>query len=64
MPWPNMLLPTTALTLTLFEHMDDVGLNGDTDFMDIEHLNISGATKVADYLGEYIVSHNLLSETN
>lgn len=50
--------------LDLFEHMDDVGLNGDTDFMDIEHLNISGATKVADYLGEYIVSHNLLSETN
>ena len=50
--------------LNLFEHMDDVGLNGDTDFMDIEHLNISGATKVADYLGEYIVSHNLLSETN
>ena len=39
-------------------------LNGDTDFMDIEHLNISGATKVADYLGEYIVSHNLLSETD
>ena len=61
MPWPNMLLPTTALTLTC---LDDVGLNGDTDFMDIEHLNISGATKVADYLGEYIVSHNLLSETN
>lgn len=50
--------------LNLFEHMDDVGLNGDTDFMDIEHLNISGATKVADYLGEYIVSHNLLSETD
>ena len=44
--------------------MGDVGLNGDTDFMDIEHLNISGATKVADYLGEYIVSHNLLSETD
>ncbi len=40
--------------LNLFERMDEVGINGSTDFRDIDHLNDNGARKVADYIGEYI----------
>lgn len=41
----------------MFELCDEVGLNGDTDFSDAGHLNSSGAAKVADYLGKYIVEN-------
>ena len=37
--------------------MDEIGLNGETDFMDPNHLNSNGAKKVADFLGKYIVDH-------
>lgn len=41
----------------MFELAEEVGLNGETDFSDAGHLNDSGAIKVADYLGKYIVEH-------
>ena len=47
--------------INFFELMDETGLDGNTDFMDFEHLNTSGATKVADYLGNYITTHSILN---
>lgn len=46
-----------CIYFNLFEQMDEVGLDCDTDFFDAGHLNDSGSKKVADYLGEYIVNH-------
>ena len=43
--------------LDLFREMEAVGLDGKTDFQDSGHLNLSGANKVADYLGKYITEH-------
>lgn len=34
----------------LFEHVDELGLDGNTDFADTSHLNEKGAAKVATYL--------------
>lgn len=41
----------------LFEYIDETGINCETDFCDVGHLNNSGAIKVADFLGKYIVNH-------
>ena len=46
----------------LFELMDEVGLDGATDFSDDGHLNTSGGTKVANYLGKYLVDHYDLTD--
>lgn len=43
--------------LDLFEKMNEVGIDSNTDFQDDTHLNDSGAKKVADYLGAYIVGN-------
>lgn len=43
--------------LDLFDYIDEIGINAQTDFQDFAHLNDSGAAKVADFLGEYITSH-------
>lgn len=43
--------------LDLFDYIDEMGINAQTDFQDYAHLNDSGAAKVADFLGEYITSH-------
>ncbi len=43
--------------LDLFENLDETGLDGATDLNDDGHLNASGAGKVADYMGKYIVSN-------
>ena len=34
--------------------MEDAGISAETDFCDPHHLNVSGATKMADYLGAYL----------
>lgn len=41
----------------LYEYINEIGFNGETDFCDIGHLNDSGAIKVADFLGKYIVDN-------
>lgn len=46
----------------LFEYMDEIHINCETDFCDSGHLNDSGAVKVADFLGEYIVNHYDISD--
>ena len=43
--------------LNLFESISEIDLNPETDFRDPDHLNDSGAVKVADFLGAYIVEH-------
>ena len=45
--------------LNLFEYIDEIGLDGNTDFVDEGHLNDSGATKVTDFLGEYLKENYL-----
>lgn len=43
--------------LNLFEKTEEIGLDCNTDFQDKGHLNSSGAEKVANYLGKYIVEN-------
>ena len=46
----------------LFEYIDDIGIDSTTDFSDEGHLNTRGATKVADFLGNYLVTHYDLTD--
>lgn len=48
--------------LDFFTLIDEVGLDGDRDFIEPEHLNNSGATKLAEYLSEYIIDNKLLED--
>lgn len=50
----NIARSTTGGYLNMFEHMEDAGISAETDFCDPHHLNVSGATKMADYLGAYL----------
>lgn len=43
--------------LNLYEYIEEIGINGETDFADEVHLNDNGAIKVADYLGNFIITH-------
>ena len=43
--------------INMFDNMEEVGINPAEDYYDKGHLNSTGARKVADYLGDYIVSH-------
>jgi hypothetical protein len=43
--------------LDFFQLLEEANLDGATDLQDYEHLNTSGASKIADYLGQYIVDH-------
>ncbi len=43
--------------IDFFELVDEIGMDGNTDFSDKGHLNTSGATKIANYLGRYIKEH-------
>jgi hypothetical protein len=43
--------------LDLFEYLDDMGMDAETDFRDPGHLNDSGSAKVANFLGKYIVDN-------
>ena len=43
--------------LDLFKVVDEIGLDGYTDYEDADHTNVSGATKIANYLGKYIVEN-------
>lgn len=43
--------------LNLMTAMDEMGMDPSTDMQDGDHLNNSGAAKVADYLGSYIKEH-------
>lgn len=51
-----------CIYLDFFSLIDEVDLNGDTDFAEAEHLNESGATKLSKYLSEYIIDNQLLED--
>ena len=40
--------------LNLFEHIEEIGLDGNTDFCDAGHLNESGGGKIGDFMGAYL----------
>ncbi len=46
-----------AQYINLFEKLEETKINADTDFYDGGHLNVTGARKVADYLGKYITEN-------
>lgn len=48
--------------LDLCTDYEKVGLDGKTDYKDKGHLNTSGATKVADYVGKYLKEHYDLTD--
>ena len=48
--------------INLYGFMDEICLDPGSDFGDPSHLNTSGATKVADFLGQYIVEHYELTD--
>lgn len=43
--------------LNLFEYIDRIGIDCETDFYNEGHLNTTGAVKVSDFLGEFIVNN-------
>lgn len=46
-----------SIYLNLFEYVDEMGINEETDFSDGGHLNNNGSVKVANFLGNYIVDN-------
>lgn len=48
--------------LNLFEYVEEMEIDEERDFFDKGHLNTSGATKVANYLGSYIDEHYNLTD--
>lgn len=43
-----------CIYIDFFKLIEEVGIDGKTDFQDAGHLNTNGANKLADYLGKYI----------
>ncbi len=46
-----------AVYFDMFDYMEELEISWDTDFMDDNHLNDSGAGKLANFFGEYIVEN-------
>lgn len=46
----------------LYEYIDELGIDETKNFSDEGHLNNNGAVKVADFLGEYLISNYDLSD--
>lgn len=46
--------------INLFDEMDEVGIETNSDFANEGHLNINGAKKITDYLGNYLINHNIM----
>ena len=51
MQWKKYAQENGCVYFNLFEYMDELGIDCETDFGDEGHLNNSGAVKVADFLG-------------
>lgn len=48
--------------LDLFEYIEEIGLDAETDFSDASHLNSSGADKIASFIGKYLSEHFSLTD--
>lgn len=46
----------------MFELMEEIGIDCDTDFSDTEHMNDSGAKKAANFLGAYIKANYAVTD--
>lgn len=46
----------------LFEYIDEIGFDGNSDFCDKGHLNTCGSNKVADFLGDYLTENYNLTD--
>ncbi|MDD6194953.1 MAG: SGNH/GDSL hydrolase family protein [Lachnospiraceae bacterium] len=46
----------------LYEHVDEIGLDGETDYADGGHMNDNGARKVAIWLGKVLKEHYNLTD--
>lgn len=43
--------------INFFDYMEELDIDWETDFIDINHLNTNGAQKLSDYLAQYIVDN-------
>lgn len=48
--------------LNLFDYMDEMGIDCETDFKDEGHFNYKGAVKASEFLGDYIKKHYKLTD--
>lgn len=46
----------------LFDYIDEIGIDANTDFSDEGHLNSAGSEKVADFLGNYLINNYDLTD--
>lgn len=42
----------------LNEYLGEIGIDAETDFSDTHHLNVSGAEKTTDFIGEYLLENH------
>lgn len=71
-PWAGEFAYSDALSeyagangcvyLDLFKYIDEIGLDGSTDYVDGAHLNDSGAKKIADFMGKYLIENYELTD--
>lgn len=48
--------------INIFDHIEEAGIDPQTDFKDKGHLNASGAAKMGSFLGKYISEHYDLTD--
>lgn len=48
--------------IDLYDYVDEMGIDGSTDYIDPAHLNNSGAAKVADFMGKYLADNYDLTD--
>lgn len=48
--------------VNLYDHIEEMGLDEASDFSDTGHLNASGATKIARYMGAYLKANYSLTD--
>ena len=48
--------------VNLYDHIEEMGLDEASDFSDTGHLNASGATKIARYMGAYLKANYFLTD--
>lgn len=46
--------------VNLYEHLSEIGFDGETDMLDGDHVNASGAKKITNYLADYCLKNNII----
>lgn len=60
--WENYAEKNGCYYVNFFERMEDAGIDMNSDFGDPNHLDASGATKVALYLGQFLIENDIMPE--